>query len=158
VLQFTIPDLYEIQVFDDEAGPRLVAAVELVSPANKDRDSHRRAFAVKCASCLQQGVSVVLVDVVASRSGNLHSELLQLLQVAGDPSGLGVGDLYATAYRTVPADQETRLHYWTERLRVGTVLPVLPLWIAAEVCLPLDLEKAYVAACASSRIDMPGSP
>src|SRR5439155_11337417 len=140
VLQFTAPDLYEIQVFDDEQGPRLVAAVELVSPSNKDRDSHRRAFAVKCASYLHQGVSAMLVDVVTSRSGNLHAELLNVLQVGDDPSGLGSSDLYAAAYRTVPADGQTRLEYWAARLRVGAVLAVLPLWIAPDLCLPLDLE------------------
>ena len=156
-MQFTSPDLYEIQVFDDEEGPRLVAAVELVSPANKDRASNRRLFAVKCASYLQQGVSVNIVDVVTSRSGNLHSELLQLLEVMDDASGLAVGDLYATAYRTVPA-AVTQLHYWTERLSVGAVLPTMPLWITPELCLPLDLEKAYQVICRSSRIDPAGTP
>jgi hypothetical protein len=154
-LQFTSPDLYEIQVFDDEEGPRLVAAIELVSPANKDRRSNRRRLAVKCGSYLQQGIGLILVDVVTSRSGNLHSELLQLLEVVDDASALAKDDRYATAYRTVPAAETTQLQYWTERLNVGAILPTMPLWIAPEVCLPLDLEKSYLAACAKSRIAMP---
>jgi hypothetical protein len=155
-LQFTSTDLYEIQVFEDEQGPRLVATVELVSPANKDRASNRRQLAVKCGSYLQQGVSVIVVDVVTSRSGNLHSELLQLLEVADDASGLGASDLYATAYRTVPT-ATAQLHYWTERLSVGAILPTMPLWIAPELCVPLDLEKAYQVVCASSRIEPAGA-
>jgi hypothetical protein len=156
-MQFTSTDLYEIQVFDDEEGPRLVAAVELVSPGNKDRASNRRQFAIKCGSYLHQGVSVILVDVVTSRSGNLHSELLQLLEVADDASGLGASDLYATAFRTVPT-ATAQLHYWTERLSVGAVLPTMPLWIAPELCVPLDLDKAYQVVCASSRIDAAAGP
>src|SRR6478672_8092818 len=41
-------DAVEVQVFADEGDPRLAAAVELVSPRNKDRPQSRRAFAVKC--------------------------------------------------------------------------------------------------------------
>jgi hypothetical protein len=45
----------ELLVFHSEGGPTLVGAVELVSPANKDRDDARRAFATKCASYLHHG-------------------------------------------------------------------------------------------------------
>ena len=49
-LDFGDPDVFEVQVLSVEEGPRLVAAIELVSPANKDRPSNRRMFAVKCAA------------------------------------------------------------------------------------------------------------
>jgi hypothetical protein len=35
------PFQYEVRVQEAEGGARLVAALELVSPANKDRESHR---------------------------------------------------------------------------------------------------------------------
>src|SRR5262245_8005400 len=35
---------FEVQVMQQLGGPRLRAAIELVSPGNKDRASHRRAF------------------------------------------------------------------------------------------------------------------
>src|SRR4051812_7757423 len=38
------PDEFEVRVYESEGGARLVAAVELVSPANKDRAAHRAAF------------------------------------------------------------------------------------------------------------------
>jgi hypothetical protein len=53
-LHFQDPDLFEVQVLSEEEGPRLVAAIELVSPSNKDRPANRRMFAVKCASYLRQ--------------------------------------------------------------------------------------------------------
>src|SRR5205085_643032 len=64
VLPATVPDELEVLVFNDEGGPTLVAALELVSPQNKDRDAARRAFLTKCASYLQQGIGLVMVDVV----------------------------------------------------------------------------------------------
>ncbi len=76
VMPAAYPDAFEVQVIATEGGPRLVAAVELVSPANKDRPEHRRAFAVKCASYLGQGVGLIVVDVVTSRAAvNLHDEI-----------------------------------------------------------------------------------
>lgn len=94
------PDLIEVQILSEEEGSRLVAAIELVSPANKDRPANRRMFAVKCASYLQSGVSVIIVDVVMQRSGNLFAELLDLLGVDISTPGQGLHDLYATAHRT----------------------------------------------------------
>src|SRR5688572_22907009 len=40
-------DLFEVQVFDDELGEHLVAAIELISPSNKDRPQSRHEFIVK---------------------------------------------------------------------------------------------------------------
>src|SRR5271170_1187296 len=69
-------DEYEVRVYDERHGRRLVAAIELVSPANKDRPEHRRAFAAKCAAFLQNQVSVTIVDLVTVRADNLYAELL----------------------------------------------------------------------------------
>src|SRR5262245_28149285 len=47
-------DEYEVQIYDESQDSRLVAAVEIVSPANKDRPDKRRAFVAKCAALLKQ--------------------------------------------------------------------------------------------------------
>ncbi len=39
----------------DDGDPRLAAAVELISPRNKDRAKSREAFATKCAEHLRRG-------------------------------------------------------------------------------------------------------
>jgi Protein of unknown function (DUF4058) len=62
---------YEVRVYDDERGRRLVAAIELVSPANKDRPEHRRAFVAKCAALIQNQVSVTIVDLVTDHPSAL---------------------------------------------------------------------------------------
>jgi len=151
-LDFQDPDLFEVQVLSEEGGPRLVAAIELVSPANKDRPANRRMFAVKCASYLHSGVSVIIVDVVTERAGNLHAELLQLLQVRLSTPAQGEHELYATAHRTVATSEGLHLENWVHLLTLGGSLPTLPLWIQADLCLPLDLESTSHAACLARRI------
>jgi uncharacterized protein DUF4058 len=113
--QVTLPidltdlDVFEIRVVIEEGGPTLVAAVELVSPANKDRPAHQQAFAVKCAAYLQQGVSLIVIDVVTSRDANLHLELMRLLapgyETARDPDP----GLHAVAYRLLPSSESSML-------------------------------------------------
>src|SRR5512138_1535088 len=41
------PDTFEVRILSTDTGPKLVAAIELVSPGNKDRTTERRAFATK---------------------------------------------------------------------------------------------------------------
>ena len=68
------PDIAEVLIYDQEGGPRLVAAIELVSPRNKDRPEARQAFVAKMSSYLQQAVALAVIDVVTSRSAHLHNE------------------------------------------------------------------------------------
>ena len=72
-------DEFEVRVYDVERGRQLVAAIELVSPANKDRPENRRAFAVKVAALLQKEVCVSIVDLVTVRQFNLYADLLELI-------------------------------------------------------------------------------
>jgi len=144
-------DTVEVQVFADDGDPRLTAAIELVSPRNKDRSQARQAFAVKCVGYLQQGSSVVVVDTVTTRHTDLHAAILGLLGVeTGDvpPTGLA-----AVSYRAVGRDEETQqLQLWPAPLALGQPLPTLPLWIAADSSVPLDLEASYRTTCADLRI------
>ena len=61
-VDFTDQDLFEVQVYDDDDDTRLTAAIEIVSPGNKDRPSARKAFATKCASYISAGVFVAVID------------------------------------------------------------------------------------------------
>jgi hypothetical protein len=145
------PDSLEVLVLSSETGPTLVAAVELVSPGNKDRDESRRAFASKCASYLQQGVGLQIVDIVTNRSANMHNELVKLLEL-GSEYLIPQGPLYAAAYRPVRLPTVEQIEVWNERLQIGGALPVLPLAIGRGVCIPLDLEATYFEACTRLRL------
>lgn len=152
VLRTSLPDLdgFEVEVLADELGGRIVAAVELVSPRNKDRPAARNAFAAKVAGYLQQGVGVIVVDVVTERHDNLHARLMDLLELPANPPG-GF-DLYAVAYRPVAEEERSRVEVWAEPLAIGASLPTLPLWIAADRAVPLDLEAGYSAALERFRV------
>jgi Protein of unknown function (DUF4058) len=142
-------DVFEVQVHR-EGGLELVAAIELVSPRNKDRQTARHNFAAKWAAYLQAGVSVVVVDVVTGRGGDLYAALLE--QLALTPGEDGHGDLYAVACRSVPPDQPGRLETWVAPLAVGSLLPTLPLWLEADLAVPLDLERSYEATFVEMRV------
>jgi hypothetical protein len=151
----TIPNVViegtELLVFQSEGGPTLVGAVELVSPANKDREPSRRAFAAKCASYLHQGIGLVIVDVVTSRLANLHAELLELL--AQPPDGMAATNpLYSVAYRPVRRDDRDEIDIWPHPLAVGAALPELPLWIGPDLVVPINLEATYTSACHRRRL------
>jgi hypothetical protein len=148
-------DEVEVQVFFDDGDPRLAAAVELLSPRNKDRPQARQAFAVKCVGYLQQGSSVVVVDIVTTRRTDLNAAILSLLGVRTDaamPTGLS-----AVSYRAIGREEETQeLQVWPAPLSLGQPLPTLPLWIAADFSVPLNLEASYQATCADLRIRQAG--
>ena len=153
-VDFAHLDTYEVRVFEDLGGAELRAAIELVSPANKDRDGSRRTFAAKCAGYLQHGINVVIVDVVTARSANLHRELSAVLEIKGLPAAWqSTTGLYVVAYRAVTVRKRPRIEISPETLSLGEELPTVPLWLALDTLLvPVDLEASYTATCRSLQI------
>jgi hypothetical protein len=100
-VEFPDLDVFEVQIHEGTSAMRLVAAIELVSPRNKDRPVARSAFAAKCAAYLQQEVGLVVIDVVTERHDSLHEELANLLQLEESVTSAVTSDLYAVAYRAV---------------------------------------------------------
>jgi hypothetical protein len=141
---------FAVRIYQPEGGPTLVAAIELVSPANKDRPESRRAFAAKCAAYLHAGISLAVIDAVTSRTADLHGELMRLLHPETPLSA--ASPLFAAAYRAVQQEGESVVECWREPLAVGDVLPRLPLFIDAATAVPLDLETTYTAAVERRRI------
>ncbi len=142
-------DIVEVQVFNTQAGPTLVGAIELVSPANKDRPAQRNAFTAKCQTYLQQGIGLIIVDVVTTLTANLHNELMSRLNLQTEPLR---ADLYAVAYRIAETDKTSHLDLWQEMLAVGGEFPTLPLFLKGGVCLPINLDRTYQETCVRQRI------
>jgi hypothetical protein len=140
-------DAYEVRVYDEKRHSRLVAAVEIVSPANKDRPEHRRAFVSKCAGLLREHVSVVIVDVVTTRAQNLYGELLDLIGHSDPGLSPEAPPLYVAACRLARRPNEWLLETWAQSLDLGPPLPTVPLWLADDLALPLDLEESYEQSC-----------
>ena len=140
-------DEYEVRIYDTKRGRHLVAAIEIVSPANKDRAEHRNVFIAKCAALLQKGVAVSIVDLVTVRHFNLYADLLGLIGHSDPTLGVEPPDLYAASCRWVRRGKRTILEAWSHILAVGRPMPTLPLCLTDELVVPLDLEKSYEQAC-----------
>jgi hypothetical protein len=152
VLPAVFPDDLEVQVLDQRDDARLVGVVELVSPRNKDRATSRRAFAAKCAAYLQRGIGVVVTDIVTSRPGNMHNELIRLLEFDGSLALSEEFVLYAVAYRPARRQEVDQIDVWPFALAVGAPLPLLPLALLGTRAVPLDLEATYNDARQRSRL------
>jgi hypothetical protein len=149
VVETELPDYdeYEVRIYDAERGRRLVAAIEIVSPANKDRPEKRNAFVGKCAALLQKGVSVSIVDLVTIRHFNLYAELMAFLGQTDPTLGSEPPSVYAASCRWVRKAERAILETWSHGLAVGQRLPTLPLWLTDTRVVPLDLEQSYEKAC-----------
>lgn len=143
---------YEVKVYDQSRGRLLVAAVELVSPANKDRPENRRAFVTKCAALLQQDVCVSIVDLVTTRSFNLYLDLLALFDRSDSAFVASPRSIYAVTCRTRKVGHRSRLESWAYPLAVGQPLPTLPLWLSDDRAVSLELEASYEETCRALRI------
>jgi hypothetical protein len=140
-------DEYEVRIYDVERGQILVAAIEIVSPANKDRPEKRNAFVGKCAALLRNGVAVSIVDLVTSRQFNLYAELMTFLGHPDGTLGPEPSEVYAASCRWLRKADRAVLQTWSHTLVVGQPLPILPLWLTDTLYVPLDLERSYQQAC-----------
>ena len=147
-------DEYEVRIFDTERGRELVAVIEIVSPANKDRPESRDKFVTKSAALLQKGVCVSVVDLVSVRHANLYADLLARLGGADPALGSDPPGLYAVTLRgrRPPTGREV-LDAWFYPMAVGRPLPTLPVWLRPDVRVLLPLEVSYEETCRVLDID-----
>ena len=135
---------------------RLVAAIELVSPANKDRPEIARPLSANVPpSCRIR---------CRSRSWMLSLSRFQPLRgIARSHRSNGSVARRRTAARLcrgMPGHKTRRASRairGTSRpgcssLQIGQPLPTLPLWLADDLSIPLDLEESYEETCKALRI------
>lgn len=146
IVPTVFPDDIEVQVFSTVTGAALVAAIELVSPGNKDRPEARQAFAAKCVSYLTRGIGLIVVDIVTNRLANLHNEVMGLLGHGGPFLMTPAVATYATAYRPSRQSSGDRIELWPTPLILDRPLPVLPLALRNAATVPVDLEWTYSEA------------
>lgn len=144
---------YEVRIFDLERERRLVAAIELVSPANKDRPESRVAFVAKCAALLRKGVAVSIADLVTIRGFNLYGQMMTFIDHPDPTMSSEEPPIYAASCRWVTKGIRARLEAWSHALQVGQPLPSLPLWLSEERVVPLNLELSYEQACSDLWIE-----
>jgi Protein of unknown function (DUF4058) len=153
LLPAQFPGQASVEIVSTEGGRTLVAAIELVSPGNKDRDTKRRLFAAKCAAYLARGIGLVVIDVVTSRQANLHNDLIALLGLDASFAMPAVQSVYTAAYRPLRREDQDQIECWPTPLVLDQPLPMVPLSLEAELCLAVDLEVSYLNACQRRRVE-----
>ncbi len=130
----------------------LVAAVEIVSPRNKDRPSSRAGSVIRYEAYLRQGVNLLLVDV---HRRPLRFSLAEV--IAGD---FGIErppcpTPFAISYRVgEPAPDGGRfLAIWQRPLAFGAPLPKVTLPLTVHQSVRVDLEHTYARAAAASYLE-----
>lgn len=128
---------------------RLTAAVELVSPRNKDRPEARALYLNRYMSYLIEGAHLLLIDV--------HRRPLKFSFADHINRQLGIRQAplqapMAVAYRiSDPLDSDFQLlAVWRRPLTVGQALPVMALPLTVERSVPVDLEQTYMRAAADA--------
>lgn len=124
---------------------QLVAAIELVSPRNKDRADAKETYTSRYLGYLRLGVHLLLVDVLPRPRGFSFADAIT--------EGLGASlpplpSPFAAAYRVgevVPVgdDMGSLLGVWRRPLQVGEALPTLPLPLNVHQSVAIDLEQTY---------------
>jgi hypothetical protein len=128
---------------------RLIAAVEVISPRNKDRPIARSAYLARYVGYLLEGANLVLIDVHRRPAGHSFADLiaaqLQLVQPPVPPP-------LAVSYRVgEPAPSGGRLlAIWRRPLSVDSPLPTIPLPLTPEQAVTIDLERTYSQAAADA--------
>jgi hypothetical protein len=145
-------DVYEVRIYDSRRHRRLVAAIEIVSPSNKDRPESRSSFVAKAANLLQHGICVSIVDVVSTLDFNLYAELMRFVHSTDPALGDEPPPMYAVTLRPRVEERRKLMDNWYHPLAVGQPLPTLPVWINESHAVSLELEASYEETCRTLRI------
>jgi hypothetical protein len=127
------------------SGHRLIALVEIVSPANKDRPGHVEEFVEKAASALERRVHLLLIDLFPPGPHDphgLHSNIRQRLNAYEEAY-----DLPATEPLTLAGyDAGPPVEAYLEHLTVSGSLPQMPLFLRPDRYVNVPLEPTYQSA------------
>jgi len=129
------------------SGHRLVALIEVMSPANKDRRRHLDEFVEKVLSALELGVNVLIVDVFPPGSvdpAGIHGAIQQFVKPSEEPYELPANKPLMLASYVAGGSVEGYL----EHIGVGAELPPMPLFLCPERYVNVPLEPTYMAAYA----------
>jgi hypothetical protein len=125
------------------SGHQVVALLEIVSPANKDRESHVAQFVDKAETALWQGIHLLLVDVFPPGK---H-----------DPQGMhaAIWERFDDEPYRLPSDENLTLGSYVagmlpvayvEHLAVGRDLVEMPLFLTPDRYINVPLDPSYQSA------------
>ncbi len=121
---------------------RLVALLEIVSPANKDRPQSVADFARKVVSALDNRVHVFLVDLFPpgpNDSCGMHGSIWQRLEGIEEPYDLPPRDPLTIASYVAADGVDVYLEHPSD----GASLPEMPLFLRPDRYITVPLEATY---------------
>lgn len=132
-----------------ERDHRLVAALELISPRNKDRPSARTSYLHRYFGYLLEGVHLLLVDVFPRP---LRFSFPDAIAAELNISQAPLPAPMAVSYRVgePAATGGSLLAIWRRQLVPGSPLPTLPLPLTVHQEVAVDLEATYQRAAADA--------
>jgi hypothetical protein len=130
---------------------QLIAAIEIVSPRNKDRPESRDRYLRRYTGYIRQGVHLLLIDVLPRPAKfSFADELAVDLGFAQEPCRAP----YAVSYRVgEPVPEGTILAHWRRIIEVGRPLPTVPLALDVHQQIDIDLEHTYCEAARQVYLD-----
>jgi hypothetical protein len=128
------------------SGHRLIALLEIVSRANKDRAQTIEDFAMKAVDSLHSGIHVLVVDLFPpgpnDREG-LHAIIQKRLENSDLPYDLPAAQpLTLVSYEA----GAPKINAYIEHLKFGESLPEMPLFLHRDRYINIPLEATYQAA------------
>jgi hypothetical protein len=127
------------------SGHRLVALLEVVSPANKDRASSVDDFAGKVVSAIDAGIHVLVADLFPPGKfdpNGMPGVIRQILEDSDLPTDSPSAEPLALAsYLAGP-----RVEVFLEYAAVGSALPSMPLFLRPDRYVNVPLESTYQEA------------
>ncbi len=125
------------------SGDRVIAFLEMVSPANKDRPMSVEQFANKAEMALRQGIHLVLLDLLPPGPHDPQGMHAAIWERFDEESYLLPRDEPLTMASYV-ADRMPEAYL--EHLAVGSTLVEMPLFLDLDRYIYLPLESTYMAA------------
>ena len=126
---------------------RIVALLEIVSAANKDRKEHLDEFLNKLEDALSHGIHVLVVDLFPPGKRDPRGVHGALWKRLGDKPERPPPDEPLTLASYVA---DTPIKAYVEYVAVGSVLPEMPLFLDPEVYIKTPLEATYQKAWEST--------
>ncbi|HEY1188658.1 MAG TPA: DUF4058 family protein [Gemmata sp.] len=120
---------------------QLIAAVEIVSPRNKDRPDSRERYTSRYFGYLRQNVHLLLIDILPRPVGFSFADAVAAdLGIQQPPCPVP----FAVSYRVgEPVPGGTLVARRLCPLTVGQPLPTIPLALSVHQAVLIDLEQTY---------------
>jgi hypothetical protein len=144
-----------VGVYSAYDATRLVAVIELVSPGNKDRSEAIQAFVEKVVFLLQDGVHVMVIDVLSLPQLSIRRPILGRLGL--DTETAAEGSLWISSYCSLPGGEpypHVEVREWAQPAAIGKPLPATPLFLRGDkLWVTVDLETTYQATLRAGRYE-----